>query len=148
MKTVIFVCHGNICRSPAAEYIMKYLLTRYSIDDQFIVFSRATSREEIGNDIYPPMQMALDEYNIPYDRHYATQITQEDYDKADYIFYMDENNRKWLSFIINDKRDIVKPITFYSQNISSIEDPWYYGQFDDVVDQIYRCVEDIILNIK
>lgn len=148
MKTVIFVCHGNICRSPAAEYIMKYLLTRYSIDDQFIVLSRATSREEIGNDIYPPMKMALDEYNIPYDRHYATQITQEDYDKADYIFYMDENNRKWLSFIINDKRDIVKPITFYSQNISSIEDPWYYGQFDDVVDQIYRCVEDIIFNIK
>ena len=86
MKKVMFVCHGNICRSPMAKYIFKNLTS------EFIVESRATSTEEIGNDIYPPIKKVLDNHNIPYDRHYAKQITKEEFDSYDYIYVFDNNN--------------------------------------------------------
>ena len=73
MKKIIFVCHGNICRSPAAEYIMKRLTNDYIIE------SRATSYEEIGNDIYPPMKKVLRDHNVNFDRHYASRINYQDY---------------------------------------------------------------------
>ena len=87
MKKVIFVCHGNICRSVAAECIMK------SMTDKFKVISRATSYEEIGNDIYTPMKRELIKNGIPFARHYAKRIDYKDYEWADYIFHMDEENR-------------------------------------------------------
>lgn len=148
MKTIIFICHGNICRSPAAEYIMKQLLIKYRLDDKFFVYSRATSTEEIGNDIYPPMKHALINNDILFSKHEAKQITQTDYDRADYIFYMDQNNERWLKHLINDEKNIIKPITYYSNGISSIEDPWYSGQFDEVIIQLTTCIEDIISKIK
>ena len=140
MKTIIFVCHGNICRSVAAEYIMK------SLAKDYIILSRATSYEEIGNDIYPPMKRELIKNNIPFERHYATRITKEDYDKADYIFYMDNENYYSLlrMFPHGDK---ILPIYKYTTGIDEIEDPWYTGRFDKVVSQITRCVKDILENI-
>ena len=148
MKKVIFVCHGNICRSPAAEWIFKQKLIKYHLEDKFEVISRATSTEEIGNDIYPPMKRALYNKEILFFSHRARQITQKDYDEADYIFYMDNNNLRWLSHLVDDYKHIIKPITFYSNEIEFINDPWYTGQFDEVVSQIEECVEEIIRNIK
>lgn len=148
MKTIIFICHGNICRSPAAEYIMKQLLIKYHLEDRFYVYSRATSTEEIGNDIYPPMQRALYNKEIPFYKHYAKQITQKEFDEADYIFYMDENNKRLLSYLIKDYENKAKIITCYSNQYENISDPWYSGQFDDVVEQLMHCCEDIIKNIK
>ena len=148
MKTIIFVCHGNICRSPAAEWIFKQKLIKYHLEDKFNVISKATSREEIGNDIYPPMKRALYNKEIPFYKHRATQISQEDYDNADYIFYMDNNNLRWLNHLLDDYKNIIKPITYYSKDIDMIDDPWYTGQFDEVVEQIELCSEDIIKNIK
>lgn len=148
MKTVIFVCHGNICRSVAAEYIMKNLLIKYHLEDKFFVLSRATSLEEIGNDIYPPMKRALYNKEIPFYQHRATRITKEDYNKADYIYYMDSHNRRNLSYLLHDERKIIFPITMYNPEYSEIDDPWYTGQFDEVIEQLTNCIENIIKYIK
>lgn len=96
MKKIIFVCHGNICRSPAGEYICKYLVKKFGRENEFSICSRAVSYEEIGNDIYPPMKRELIKNNIPLDRHMAKRITMEDYNHADYIFYMDNSNKYYL----------------------------------------------------
>ena len=148
MKTAIFVCHGNICRSVAAEYIMKNLLIKYHLEDKFFVYSRATSTEEIGNDIYPPMKRALYNKEIPFYQHRATQISQKDYDEADYIFYMDPYNKRNLSYMLDDYKKIIQPITMYNKDIEMIDDPWYTGQFDEVVEQLSTCIDQIIQNIK
>ena len=140
MKKIIFVCHGNICRSVAAEYIFR------NISKDFIVYSRATSCEEIGNDIYPPMKRELIKNNIPFDRHYAKRIDYKDYLDADYIFYMDEENHYSLTRMFgNDNK--IKPIYNWTPSINEIEDPWYTGRFDLVVRQITKCVQDILKNI-
>lgn len=148
MKTVIFVCHGNICRSVAAEWIMKQKLIKYHLEDRFRVISRATSTEEIGNDIYPPMKRALYNKEIPFYHHHARQISQLDYDKADYIFYMDSYNKRNLAYLVNDYKNIIFPITMYTVELNQIDDPWYTGQFDEVVNQLEECIEDIIKQIK
>ena len=140
MKNIIFVCHGNICRSVAAEYIMK------SLTNNFVIVSRATSYEEIGNDIYPPMKRELLKNNISFDRHYATRIDYKDYESSDYIFYMDDENRYMLERMFPNSNKIY-PIYKYSKNIFEIEDPWYTGRFDLVVSQIKQCVKDILANI-
>ena len=144
MKTVIFVCHGNICRSVAAEFIMKKMLTEKHLEHEFNVFSRATSLEEIGNDIYPPMKRELLSRNIPFERHFAERITQKDYELADYIYYMDDHNKAYLNRIIDDYKNIVQPITIYESNMSMIEDPWYTDRYEKVCDQLEICIAHII----
>lgn len=134
---IIFVCHGSICRSPAAEFILKYL------SDNYDVISRAVSYEESGNDIYPPMKAALNRAGISFSSHRATRITKDDYDWADYVFYMDEENLYYLHrFFMNGEK--IKPINLYTPSINEIEDPWYTGRYDLVVSQITQCVKDII----
>ena len=140
MKKIIFVCHGNICRSVAAEYIMKKLSKDY------LVCSRATSFEEIGNDIYPPMKKVLRDHNIPFDRHYASRINYQDYSEADYIFYMDDENKYSLIRMFGDSKKIL-PIYNYSEGIDEIEDPWYTGRYELVYQQIYTCITDILKNL-
>ena len=148
MKKIIFVCHGNICRSVAAEWIMKNKLIKYRLEDRFLVISRATSTEEIGNDIYPPMKRALYNKEIPFYNHHAKQISQSDYDSSDYVFYMDEYNKRNLSYLIDDYKKIIFPITKFTPHLDQIDDPWYTGQFDEVVEQLEECIDDIIRNIK
>ena len=143
MRKIIFVCHGNICRSVAAEFIAKQILNKRN-DQQIMVISRATSREEIGNDIYPPMKWALNRHDIPYERHYAQQISQEDYDWADEIYYMDSLNKRYLDSLIQDERKIIHPINIYTPSIGEIDDPWYSGEYDIVINEITQCVEDIL----
>ena len=141
MKKITFVCHGNICRSVAAEYIMK------SLSKDYIVISRATSYEEIGNDIYPPMKRELLKNNIPFDRHSAKRIDMDDYLNSDYIFYMDNENYYSLIRMFGESNKIL-PIYKYSKDIYEIEDPWYTGRFDVVVKQITQCIKDILININ
>ena len=147
MKEIIFVCHGNICRSPAAEWIMKHLLLRYKLEEDFFVISRATSTEEIGNDIYPPMKRALYNKEIPFFEHHARQITKKELDKADYVFYMDSLNKRYMERMFGELPSKCQIITKYSQYPEYIDDPWYTGDFDNVVDQISQCCEDIITKL-
>jgi protein-tyrosine phosphatase len=113
MRRIIFVCLGNICRSPAAEYIFKSVIKSLNLEGEFEVVSRATSYEEVGNDIYPPMKRELLKNQIVLGSHSATRITQKDYDWADYIFYMEETNKRSLDYILTDTRNIIKPIYLF-----------------------------------
>lgn len=148
MKNIIFVCHGNICRSPAAEWIMKQLLEKYGLQDGFKVWSRAISNEEAGNDIYPPMKRALFYKGIPFGPHKAKAIAPVDYNAADYIFYMDKSNEHYLNMLLDDHSQKLHPIYEFTPSIETIEDPWYTGTFDDVVEKIQQCCEDILYNIS
>ena len=141
MKTIVFVCHGNICRSVAAEYIAKKYAKEHNIEVN--IFSRATSLEEIGNDIYPPMKRELLRRGVPFSHHFAERITQRDYELVDYLFYMDYNNKRYLSHLIDDYKGIVEPITLF-EDFDEIEDPWYTDRYEKVCDQITTCVEHIL----
>ena len=147
MKQIIFVCHGNICRSPAAEWIMKHLLLKYKLEEDFFVISRATSLEEIGNDIYPPMKSALYNKEIPFFEHHAKRITLEEFKKADYVFYMDALNKRYMERLFGPLPDKCQIITKYSDYPEYIDDPWYTGDFDNVVKQIKNCCDDIIQKV-
>lgn len=147
MKTIIFVCHGSICRSPAAAFIARQYLKEIGRDNEFNVLIRATSSEEIGNDVYPPMRRELTRRGIPLYPHAAQRIRQIDYDKADYIFYMDYENQYSLMRQLDDYKHILFPINKWTNSINEIEDPWYTGRYELVVTQISKCIHDIFENI-
>jgi len=137
MKTICFVCHGNICRSSTAEYIMKDKINKLGLDDAYTIFSRGVSDEEEGNDIYPPAKKALKEHGIPYTKHYATQINENDFKRSDVIFCMDENNYSRLvrRFGNSDKIRLLN---------GQIDDPWYTGRFDEVYNQIEKGIDNYL----
>lgn len=147
MKKIIFVCHGSICRSPAAEMIFRQEIKKRGLEEVFSVTSLALSNEEIGNDIYPPMERTLMRRGIPMIPHSARRLTQKDLDECDHLFYMDGSNRRILSYLVNDKDNKCKPVFFYSPGIYEIEDPWYSDRYDKVVDELTKCIADILENI-
>ena len=147
MKTIIFVCHGSICRSPAAAFMARKYLKELGREDEFKVLIRATSSEEIGNDVYPPMRRELIRRGIPLYPHAAQRIRQIDYDNADYIFYMDYENQYSLMRQIDDYKSILFPINKWTNSITEIEDPWYTGRYQLVCDEIEECLKDIFAKI-
>ena len=98
MVRICFICHGNICRSPMAEFIMKHKVKELNLENKFYITSKATSSEELGNDIHPGTQKKLIENNIPYTRHYATKVEIDDYEKYDYFICMDDKNMFYMSW--------------------------------------------------
>lgn len=147
MKTIIFVCRGSICRSPAAGFIAKQYLKSIKREDEFNIIIRATSNEEIGNDIYPPMKKELLKRNIALLPHSATHITQEDYAAADYVFYMDADNLVSLRHQLIINKSNLYPINKWTTSIYDIEDPWYTGRFALVCEQLSMCLSDIFDHI-
>lgn len=119
MIKILFICHGNVCRSVSAEYIMKDLAKKNGVE--LYVSSAATSREEIGNDIYSPAKRKLKEKGVPFSRHYARQATMSDYLSYDYLICMDENNMRNLNRMFNNDPDH-KIYKLLSRDVS---DPWY-----------------------
>ena len=134
MKKILFVCHGNICRSVMAEMVMRHLVTEAGREDEFVIDSCATSREEIGNDIYPPAKRCLSAHNVPFTRHAARQITKEDYDNFDLILCMEEYNIRNLRRVLgNDimQQDAALPQPKIRRLLShDVADPWYTGDFE------------------
>ena len=131
MKKILFICHGNICRSVMAEFVMKKLCRQAGVEEQFEIESAAVSREEIGNDIYPPAKRKLREKGIPFGFHAARQITQADYAYYDYIICADRSNLRWLERIIGeDTGHKVSLMMAWVGQTRDVADPWYTGDFE------------------
>ena len=139
MTKILFLCHGNICRSPIAEFVFKDLVK--GREDEFYVESKAVSSEEIGNPIYPPARAILIEKKIPFTDHRARKMTKEDYDNFDYVIVMEEYNLPRLNRIIGqDTQNKVYRLLDFTDKPGDIEDPWYSGNFEKVFNQIrYGC---------
>lgn len=130
MIKVLFVCHGNICRSTMAESVFTHIVKERKIENQFEIFSAGTSREEIGNPVHYGTVNKLKELNIPVVPHRAVQMTKEDLEYYDYIIAMDDNNIRNIERIIGGKSEKVKKILSFTGSIADIADPWYTGDFD------------------
>ena len=137
MKKVLFICHGNICRSTMAQYVFEYMVREQGLESEFEIDSAATSREEIGNGVHHGTRRKLAEEGIPCGEHRARQVTKADYEHFDYLIIMDENNRRNLMRIIgNDPERKVYKLLDFSDNPRDIADPWYTGNFDVTYDDI------------
>ena len=131
MIKILFVCHGNICRSPMAEFVMKKLLRDAGLSEEFKVQSAAASREEIGNDMHYGAKRVLREHGIPFEKRAAVQITAADYGKYDYIAGMDVNNvRDMLRIFGGDPQRKVCRLLEFAGLSRDVADPWYTGDFD------------------
>ena len=137
---IIFCCHGNICRSPMAEFIFKDIIRSQGLEEQFYVESAAVSTEEIGNSIYPPAKRCLNAHGIPFDRNKtARQITRADYDRFDLIICMDRMNLRWLKYIIpDDPQNKIRLMMSFTGRDRDVADPWYTGDFETT----YRDIND------
>lgn len=131
MKRILFVCHGNICRSPMAEFVMKKMVSDAGFADQFEIASAATSTEEIGNPVYPPARRKLAEHGISCEGKTARQITRRDYEHYDYIVAMDINNLRNLQRVLGeDKLHKISLLLNYTDHPRDVADPWYTGNFE------------------
>ena len=149
MVKIMFVCHGNICRSTMAEFVMKNLVRKAGLADKFIINSSATSREEIGSDIHYGTKAKLRGMGIPYTKRRAIQMTKADYDMYDYIIVMDNNNLYNLKYIIGEDTEhkVYKMMSFVGEN-RDVKDPWYTGNFDETYLDINKGCRALLEQLK
>lgn len=139
MTRIMFICLGNICRSPMAEFVMKELVRRKGEAGAFEIASCATSREEIGNDIHYGTRRILEEKNIPYASRSAVQLTHADYDKWDLLIAMDTANVRGIERITGgDPKGKIHLLLEYAGENRSIADPWYTGDFNETYRDVLR----------
>lgn len=142
MIRVLFVCHGNICRSPLAEYLFRDIITKRHEENNFYIASAATSREEIGNPVYPAARKKLKEHGISCDEKRAVQLTKSDYEKYDYLLGMEEWNITNIMRILgSDPECKVHRLLDFSDRPRDIADPWYSGDFDTAYEDIKEGCE-------
>ncbi len=128
---ILFICHGNICRSPMAEFVMKQLVKDEGLEGRFEIASAATSPEEIGNPVYPPARSKLAEHGICCEGKTARQITRQDYTHFDYIIAMDRNNLRNLKWMLGeDTEHKISLLMDYTGRPGDVADPWYTGDFE------------------
>ena len=152
MIKVLFVCHGNICRSPMAEFVLKDMVKKKGIAHQFIIDSCATSREEIGNGIHQGTKRKLQEVGICVAEHRARQVTKKDYDTFDYLLAMDHMNiRNMLRLLGSDSQQKMHCLLDFSEHPRDIADPWYTGNFEityqDIVEGCEAFLDTVIETI-
>lgn len=142
MKKILFVCLGNICRSPMAKYIFQDLINQEGISNEFYIDSAATSYEEAGNSIYPEARKKLAEKGIDCVGHIAKRMTSKNYNEFDYIIGMEERNRRnILSIVGEDRENKVFCLMDFTSNPRDISDPWYTRNFEKTYNDIYEgCI--------
>ena len=142
MIKVLFVCHGNICRSPMAEFVMKDLVAKAGRSEDFEIASVAVSREEIGNPVYPPARRELAKHGVACPNRGARQITAADLKHFDHIYYMDSSNARYLHRLFGEEAAKCKPLL--SRDVA---DPWYSGDFsqtwEDILTGCTRILEEL-----
>ncbi len=152
MRRILFVCHGNICRSPMAEMIMKKMVEDRGLEHEFEIASAATSTEEIGNDIYPPAKAELRRQGVSFTRRGARQMTEDDYRYYDHIFVMDRQNLSWLnmrmpSIVVRkngrcyDPEGKIRLLMTLAGREDDVADPWYTGDFNRTYRDICEALE-------
>lgn len=152
MIKVLFICHGNICRSPMAEFILKDMIKKRGVDHLFHIASCATSREEIGNGVYPPAKAELARHGISCKGKYAVQLTKNDYDTYDMLIAMDSYNIRNIYRLLGaDPLGKVTKLMDYTPRGGDVDDPWYTGDFETTYQNIYegcQCLLDKILTSR
>ena len=148
MTRILFICHGNICRSPMAEFVMKDLVKKAGLSPQFYIDSAATSREEIGNPVYPPARRKLAEHGVPCGGHAARQLTGGDYAEYDLLIGMDQANLRNMRRICGgDPEGKLHLLLDFAERQGDIEDPWYTDDFDRAYRDILRGCEGLLRNL-
>lgn len=146
---IMFVCHGNICRSTMAEFVMKDLVKKAELEEFIKIDSTATNRDEIGNDTHYGTKEKLTEVGITFTKRKARQITIKDYDESDYIIIMDENNRNNLMKIIGEDSEnkVIKALNLVGET-RDVKDPWYTGNFDETYDDVLAVCQALLIKVK
>ena len=151
MKRILFVCLGNICRSPMAEMIFKDMVRNAGRENDFFVDSAGTSDENVWNHsgIYPKTKEVLKKNKVKFEEHYARQMTKDDYDKFDYIVCMEEYNKRGIFRIIgNDPENKVCRLLDFTKTPEDIDDPWYHRDFDRTYAEISYGCECLLQSLK
>ena len=143
MTKILFVCHGNICRSPMGEYVMKDLVKKAGREKEFIIASAAVSREELGNPVYPPARRELARLGITCEGHAAHQITRRELEDYDRIYYMDRSNAAYLRRLFGGDASKCQPLLD-----RDVADPWYTGAFaatwNDILEGCQKILEECV----
>ena len=148
MIRILFVCHGNICRSPMAEFVFKAMVNKRGLEDNFLIASAATSSEEIGNAVHYGTRNKLKKYGILVEGKYAVRLEKQDYEKYDYLIGMDQINVTNMRRIIGaDPLNKLSRLLEFAGEHRDIADPWYTGDFDRTYDDVVKGCKALLTNI-
>ena len=149
MTKILFICHGNICRSPMAQFVFQHLLGERGIAENYRVDSCAISREELGNGLYPPARKILNQKGIPCLAHTARQVTKQDYEKFDLLVAMEAHHITSLARIFGgDRRNKCRLLLSFAGENRDIEDPWYTGNFESVYNDIEKGCKALLRTLE
>ena len=149
MVKILFVCHGNICRSTMAEYVMKHLVKQAGLEGEFYIDSAATSREEIGNGVHHGTRRKLAQMGVPCGDHRARQMTRADYDKFDLLIGMDNANIRNMTRIAGgDDEGKIHRMLDYTNRPGEVADPWYTGNFDETWDDVFEGCANLLAQLR
>ncbi|MGN0903375.1 MAG: low molecular weight protein-tyrosine-phosphatase [Succinivibrio sp.] len=149
MLKVLFICHGNICRSPMAEFVMKAFVDRIGMSDCFEISSAATSQEEIGNSVYPPVKKLLSEHGIDCSLKHARQVTAHDLKDYDIVIAMEQYNLTNLyNLFPNTDKSKVYLLKDFTSAPGDIDDPWYTRDFKKTFNEVEECVRALITSLN